>query len=312
MRVLVTGGAGFLGSHLTDLLLGKGHSVVVVDNLVTGDSANLAHLTGSPQVTFLNRDACQSLADIEGQFDYIYHFASPASPVDFTRIPLEVLRVNSVGTENALEMARKHNAPFLLASTSEVYGDPKVSPQPESYWGNVNPNGIRSCYDEGKRFGEALTVAYQRTYGLNTHIVRFFNTYGPRMRLDDGRVVPNMIRQALLGEPITVYGSGEQTRSFGYFADIVEGVYRLAMSDVHEPVNIGTDEERTILNFAQAVQAATGSKSEITYLPPAADDPQQRRPDLTRAKTLLGWSATTSFEDGLAQTIAHFRKRLDR
>jgi dTDP-glucose 4,6-dehydratase len=230
--------------------------------------------------------------------------------VDFTKIPIEVLRINSTGTENALEMAKVHNAGFLVASTSEVYGDPKESPQAETYWGNVNPNGIRSCYDEGKRYAEALTFAYRRAYGLNTHIVRFFNTYGPRMRLDDGRVVPNMIRQALQGEPITIYGSGQQTRSFGYYADIIEGVYRLAMSDFHEPVNIGTDEERTILNFAEAVKSATRTKSEITFFPPAADDPQQRRPDLTRAKTVLGWSATTSFEEGLSQTIAHFRERL--
>ncbi len=310
MRILVTGGAGFLGSHLTDLLLRKGHTVVVVDNLETGDAKNVAHHAGNPDFTFLNRDACLPLLDIPGPFEYVFHFASPASPVEFTRIPIEVLRVNSIGAENALEVAKAGNGGFLVASTSEVYGDPKISPQPETYWGNVNPNGIRSCYDEGKRYGEALTMAYRRAYGLNTHIVRFFNTYGPRMRLDDGRVVPNMIAQALKGEPITVYGTGKQTRSFGYYADIVEGVYKLAMSDYHDPVNIGTDEERTILNFAEAVQKATGSKSQIVFLPPAADDPQQRRPDLTRAKTVLGWSATTTFEEGLAQTIAHFRERI--
>ena len=310
MRALVTGGAGFLGSHLTDLLVAKGHQVVVVDNLVTGDATNIAHHAGNPAFEFIKRDACRPLVDIPGLIDFVFHFASPASPVDFTRIPLEVLRVNSIGTENALEVARKHNAGFLVASTSEVYGDPKESPQREDYWGNVNPNGIRSCYDEGKRYGEALTMAYRRHYGVNTHIVRFFNTYGPRMRLDDGRVVPNMVRQAILGEPITVYGTGKQTRSFGYFADIVDGVYRLAQSDYHDPVNLGTQEERTILEFAEAVRNAIGSKSEIVYLPAAQDDPQQRRPDTSRAKAVLGWEPTTSLEDGLALTIEHFRERL--
>ncbi|HLK13933.1 MAG TPA: UDP-glucuronic acid decarboxylase family protein [Fimbriimonadaceae bacterium] len=312
MRALVTGGAGFLGSHLTDLLLAKGHQVVVVDNLVTGDAANLAHLKGNANAEFLERDACLPLLDAPGPIDFVFHFASPASPVDFTRIPLEVLRVNSAGTENALELARKHGAGFMVASTSEVYGDPKESPQREEYWGNVNPNGIRSCYDEGKRYGEALTMAYRRQYGLNTHIVRFFNTYGPRMRLDDGRVVPNMVRQALEGEPITVYGSGKQTRSFGFYADIVDGVYRLSQSDFHDPVNLGSQEERTILEFAEAVQRAIGSKSEIVFLPAALDDPQQRRPDTTRAKSVLGWEPSTSLDAGLAITIEHFRQRLGR
>jgi dTDP-glucose 4,6-dehydratase len=290
----------------------KGHEVVVVDNLVTGDAANIAHHAGNAAFQFLQRDACLSLSDIPGPIDFVFHFASPASPVDFTRIPLEVLRVNSIGTEHTLELARKHGAGFLVASTSEVYGDPKESPQREDYWGNVNPNGIRSCYDEGKRYGEALTMAYRRQYGLNTHIVRFFNTYGPRMRLDDGRVVPNMVRQALLGEPITVYGTGKQTRSFGFFADIIDGVYRLALSDYHDPVNLGAQEERTILEFAEAVRKAIGSKSEIVFMPAAADDPQQRRPDTSRALSVLGWEPTTGLEEGLAITIAHFRERLEK
>ncbi|MHB8637615.1 MAG: UDP-glucuronic acid decarboxylase family protein [Fimbriimonadaceae bacterium] len=312
MRVLITGGAGFLGSHLTDLVVAKGHRVVIVDNLITGDAANVAHHNHNEKVEFLRRDACLPLTDIPGPIDHVFHLASPASPVDFTRIPLEVLRVNSIGTEHALELARTRGAGFLLASTSEVYGDPKESPQREEYWGNVNPNGIRSCYDEGKRYAEALTMAYRRKYALNTHIVRFFNTYGPRMRLDDGRVVPNMVRQALLGEPITVYGSGKQTRSFGYFADIVDGVYRLAMSDYHDPVNLGSQEERSMLEFAEAVRKAVGSTSEIVYLPATADDPQQRRPDASRAKAVLNWQPTTSLEDGLALTIAHFRQRLGK
>jgi len=312
MRAIVTGGAGFLGSHLTDLLVSKGHAVVVVDNLVTGDAANIAHLAGNSAVEFLQRDACLPMGDITGPIDFVFHLASPASPVDFTRIPLEVLRVNSIGTEQALELARKHDAGFLVASTSEVYGDPKESPQREDYWGNVNPNGIRSCYDEGKRYAEALTMAYRRQYGLNTHIVRFFNTYGPRMRLDDGRVVPNMVRQAILGEPITVYGTGSQTRSFGYFADIVDGVYRLALSDYHDPVNLGSQDERTILEFAEAVRKAIGSNSEIVFLPATADDPQQRRPDTSRAKSVLDWAPTTGLEEGLALTVTHFRARLGR
>lgn len=312
MRSLVTGGAGFLGSHLTDHLVSKGHQVVVVDNLITGDAANLAHYAGNSAVEFLQRDACESLLDIPGPFDFVFHFASPASPVDFTRIPLEVLRVNSIGTEHALELAKREKASFLIASTSEVYGDPKESPQRETYWGNVNSIGIRSCYDESKRYGEAITMAYLRTFGVNTHIVRFFNTYGPRMRLDDGRVVPNMVSQALLGQPITVYGSGKQTRSFGYYADIVDGVYRLACSDFHEPVNLGTQEERTILEFAEGVRKAIGSSSEIVFLPAASDDPQQRRPDTTRAKEVLGWEPSTKLDEGLAQTIAYFRERLGK
>lgn len=310
MRSLVTGGAGFLGSHLTDYLVAKGHTVTVVDNLVTGDVSNLSQHAGNSSVEFLNRDVCQPMDDLTGPFDFVFHLASPASPVDFTRIPLEVLRVNSIGTERALEVARTFGASFLMASTSEVYGDPKESPQRESYWGNVNPIGVRSCYDESKRYAEALTVAYRRQYGLNTHIVRFFNTYGPRMRLDDGRVVPNMIRQAILGEPITVYGDGSQTRSFGYFADIIDGVARLASSDFHDPVNLGSQEERTILQFAHAVRSAIGSNSEIVFLPAASDDPQQRRPDTTRAKEVLGWEPTTPLERGLELTIRYFRDQL--
>ena len=305
MRVVVTGGAGFLGSHLVDLLLSHGHEVVILDNLVTGSERNISHLKGDPRVIFFNQDVCEPFT-VDGPVDFVAHFASPASPVDFTRIPLEVLRVGSVGTENALKLCVEKGAKFIVASTSEVYGDPLISPQPESYWGNVNPIGPRSVYDEAKRFGESMTMAYHRFKGVDTRIIRFFNTYGPRMRLDDGRVVPQFVNQALKGEPITIYGDGSQTRSFGFYKDILECVYLLMMSDVHDPVNIGTQEERTILNFAEKVIEATGSKSEITFLAAAIDDPKQRRPDTTRAKTLLGWEPKTTFEEGLRQTIAYF------
>lgn len=306
MRCVVTGGAGFLGSHLTDLLLGKGHEVVVLDNLITGSTSNIAHLAGNPKFKFIHHNVTEYIY-IDGPVDFIFHFASPASPVDFVRMPIPVLKVGAMGTHKALGLAANKKAKFMLASTSEVYGDPLVSPQAETYWGNVNPIGPRAVYDEAKRYAEAMTMAYRNFHGIDTRIVRFFNTYGPRMRLDDGRVVPNFVSQALRGEPLTVYGDGSQTRSFGYMEDILDGVYRLAMSSYQEPVNIGTTHERTVLEFAKIVLAATGSKSEIIHLPALQDDPKQRLPDLTRARTILGWEPTTTIEEGLARTIDYFK-----
>lgn len=310
MRVVITGGAGFLGSHLSDRLLAEGYEVIAIDNLVTGSAENIAHLSNNQKFSFIKHDVSDSLF-VDGPVDFVFHFASPASPDDFTRIPIEVLKVGSIGTFNALELAKDKGAKYMVASTSEVYGDPLISPQPESYWGNVNPNGIRSVYDESKRFAEAATMAYHRLYGTDTRIVRFFNTYGPRMRLDDGRVVPNFVKQALLGEPITIYGDGAQTRSFGYYTDTIEGVFLLSKSNEHGPVNIGTDQERTILEFAKAVLAATGSKSQIIHVEAAADDPKQRRPDLTRARELLGYDPKVSLSDGLKSTIEFFSKKLE-
>ena len=306
MRAVVTGGAGFLGSHLSDLLLSKGWEVVAIDNLLTGSERNVAHLAGNDRFQYIKADACDPM-EVEGEVGFVFHFASPASPVDFGRIPIEVMRVGSLGTQNALDLALAKGAKFMMASTSEAYGDPAVHPQPETYWGNVNPIGPRAVYDEAKRFSEAMTMAYHRHKGLDTRIVRFFNTYGPRMRLDDGRVVPQFVKQALMGEPLTVHGEGQQTRSFGYFEDIVDGVYRLAMSDYHEPVNIGTHEERTILQFAQEVIRLTGSGSAIVHVESNVDDPKQRHPDLTRANTILGWHPSTKLEDGLRKTIDYFK-----
>jgi dTDP-glucose 4,6-dehydratase len=308
---VVTGGAGFLGSHLVDRLVKEGWDVVVVDNLITGSTDNIAHHAGNERVRFIKQDVTEFMF-IDGRVDFIFHFASPASPVDFVRFPIPVLKVGALGTHKALGLAKEKGAKFMLASTSEVYGDPLVTPQPETYWGNVNPIGPRGVYDEAKRYAEAMTMAYHNFHGLDTRIVRFFNTYGPRMRLDDGRVVPNFVKQALLGEPLTVYGDGSHTRSFGFYEDILEGVWRLAHSDFHEPVNIGTEEERTVLEFAKTVIAVTGSKSEIQHLDAAIDDPKQRRPDLTRARTLLKWEPTTSVEDGLKKTITYFRERLGK
>jgi len=309
MRAVVTGGAGFLGSHLVDRLVSENWEVVVIDNLITGSTDNIAQHAGNDRVKFVKQDVSEYLL-IEGAVDYIFHFASPASPIDFVKFPIPVLKVGALGTHKALGLAKAKGAKFMLASTSEVYGDPLVSPQPETYWGNVNPIGPRGVYDEAKRYAEAMTMAYHNFHGLDTRIVRFFNTYGPRMRLDDGRVVPNFIRQALLGEPLTVYGDGSHTRSFGYFEDILEGCWRLAQSDYHEPVNIGTLEERTVLEFAQLVINVTGSKSQIVHLDEAIDDPKHRKPDLTRANSLLKWSPTTSLEDGLNKTISYFRDKL--
>jgi dTDP-glucose 4,6-dehydratase len=309
LRAVVTGGAGFLGSHLVDRLVNEGWEVVVIDNLITGSLDNIAQHADDDRVKFIQQDVTEFL-DIEGPVDYIFHFASPASPLDFARFPIPVLKVGALGTHKALGLAKAKGSKFMLASTSEVYGDPLVSPQPETYWGNVNPIGPRGVYDEAKRYAEAMTMAYHNFHGLDTHIVRFFNTYGPRMRLDDGRVVPNFIKQALLGEPLTVYGDGSHTRSFGYYEDILEGAWRLSQTDFHEPVNIGNETERTVLEFAKLVIEITGSKSKIVHLDAAIDDPKQRRPDLTRARSLLGWESQATLEDGLRKTIEYFRAKL--
>lgn len=310
MRAVITGGAGFLGSHLVDRLLHEGVDCVIVDTFITGQLTNVQHLVGDPRVEFVGADVSHPF-QVSGEVDYVFHFASPASPVDFARIPLEVMRCGSYGTHNSIALAMEKGARFLIASTSEVYGDPQVHPQPETYWGNVNPTGPRACYDESKRYAEAATCVYRDRYGLNSRIARFFNTYGPRMRLDDGRVVPNFVRQALRGEPITIYGDGRQTRSFGYYEDILDGVIRLIRSDYRDPVNLGTHEERTILEFAHAVIAATGSASEIVFMPAAVDDPRQRHPDITRANEILDWHPTTSLETGLQKTIDYFRDHLE-
>ena len=306
---VVTGGAGFLGSHLSDRLLAAGHRVIVLDNLLTGNAANIAHLTGNPDFKFINHNVT-TFIDLAGPVDYIFHFASPASPIDYLELPIQTLKVGSLGTLNCLGLAKAKNAKFFLASTSECYGDPLQHPQTEEYWGNVNPIGPRGVYDEAKRFAEAVTMAYHRYHGIDTRIVRIFNTYGPRMRLRDGRVVPAFIGQALKGEPITVFGAGQQTRSFCYCSDLIEGIYRLSQSDYHEPVNIGNPTEFTILEFGKLVLKLTGSQSQIVYKPLPQDDPKQRRPDITKARKLLSWEPQVSLEDGLAKTIDYFRDKV--
>lgn len=311
MRAVITGGAGFLGSHLTDRMMKEGWEVIVIDNLITGRTENLTQHLGNSAFRFIKQDVTEYLF-VDGPVDYVVHFASPASPDDFKRFPIPVLKVGALGTHKALGLAKNKGAKFILASTSEVYGDPLISPQPETYWGNVNPIGPRGVYDEAKRYAEAMTMAYHNFHGLDTRIIRFFNTYGPRMRLDDGRVVPNFVGQALRGEPLTVYGDGMQTRSFGFCHDILECVWRLMNSDIHGPVNIGTPFEFTILDFAKLVIELTGSKSEIAHLPAMEDDPKQRRPDITRAKTLLGWEPSTSLEEGLRLTIPYFQDQINR
>ncbi|HLI48304.1 MAG TPA: UDP-glucuronic acid decarboxylase family protein [Chthonomonas sp.] len=309
-RALVTGGAGFLGSHLCDRLLAEGFEVIAMDNLITGNTDNIVHLLDNPHFRFVRYDVTEYLY-IDGPIDYVFHLASPASPVDFPTKPIQIMKVNALGTHKALGLARAKNAVFFLASTSEVYGDPLVHPQSEEYWGNVNPVGIRGVYDESKRYAEALTMAYHRYHGVPVRIVRIFNTYGPRMRLDDGRVVPNFVGQALRGDPITVYGDGKQTRSFCYCSDLIEGFWRLAMSDLTGPINIGNPTERTILEFAQLIKQLTNSKSEIVFEPlKTPDDPKQRRPDITKARTLLGWEPKVGLEEGLQHTIAYFAKKL--
>jgi dTDP-glucose 4,6-dehydratase len=303
---VVTGGAGFLGSHLCERLLAAGCRVVAVDNLITGNRANIAHLEGRDDFQFLEHDVTRPFL-IDGAVDYVLHFASPASPIDYLELPIQTLKVGSLGTHNALGLARAKRARFLLASTSEVYGDPLVHPQPETYWGNVNPLGPRGVYDEAKRFAEAIVMAYHRVHGVDTRIVRIFNTYGPRMRPRDGRVVPAFCQQAILGEPMTVFGDGSQTRSFCYVDDLIEGIYRLLMSSEILPVNIGNPHEMTIREFAETIRAAVGSQSEITFRPLPVDDPKQRRPDITKARTLLGWEPRVPLAEGLVKTIAYFR-----
>jgi dTDP-glucose 4,6-dehydratase len=305
MRVLVTGGAGFLGSHLCDALLAQGHSVLCADNLLTGDLRNIAHLRQEPRFEFREQDVCQPF-DF-GKVDYIYHFASPASPIDYLEHGIETLQVGSLGTMNCLELAKKHGAKFFLASTSECYGDPLEHPQKETYWGHVNPIGPRSVYDEAKRFAEATTMAYLRYHKVDTHIVRIFNTYGPRLQLNDGRVISNFMKQALSGEDLTVYGEGSQTRSFCYVSDEVAGILALANSDEHEPTNIGNPTEFTILECAQVVLEITGAKSKIRYEPLPQDDPKQRRPDISKAKRLLGWEPKIDLRTGLKMSLEYFR-----
>jgi len=308
-RTLVTGGAGFLGSHLCEFLLRQGHEVIAMDNLITGSTANIAHLQNE-KLLFVKHDVTEYIF-ISGKIDYVLHFASPASPMDYLQLPIQTLKVGALGTHKALGLAKDKGARFLLASTSEVYGDPLEHPQREDYWGHVNPVGPRGVYDEAKRFAEALTMAYHRTHGVDTKIVRIFNTYGPRMRPNDGRAIPAFVPQALRHEPITVFGDGSQTRSFCYVDDLVEGIYRLLMSDHHEPVNLGNPHEMTIREMADTIIRLTGSKSKIVERPLPVDDPKIRQPDITRAKELLGWSPTVDLETGLRKTIQWFRQAMN-
>ncbi len=307
---VVTGGAGFLGSHLTDRLLSEGHRVIGIDNFITGSAANIEHLAGNERYRFIKHDVSDYIF-LPGDVDYVFHFASPASPVDYLEHPIPTLKVGALGTHNTLGLAKDKKAKFLLASTSECYGDPLVHPQKEDYWGNVNPIGPRGVYDEAKRFAEAMTMAYHRFHGINTKIVRIFNTYGPRMRLRDGRVVPAFIGQALRGEPLTIFGDGSQTRSFCYCADLIDGIFRLAMSDFHEPVNIGNPREMTIRQFADEILRITGSKSRVECRPLPEDDPKVRQPDITRARAILGWEPKVGFDEGIRKTVDYFKSRLN-
>lgn len=316
MRVLVTGAAGFLGSHLCEKLMMEGHQVVGMDNFVTGNPQNLAHLSGKDGFEFIRHDVSDFIF-VPGKVDAVMHFASPASPnplspYGYTNLPIQTMKAGALGTHNTLGVARAHKARYLLASTSEIYGDPLEHPQKETYWGHVDPIGVRSVYDEAKRFAEALTMAYHGYHGIDTRIVRIFNTYGPRMRLDDGRVVPNFIQQALRGEALTVYGHGQQTRSFCYVSDLVEGIYRLLLSEEHQPVNIGNPNEITILQFAEVINRITGNAAGIEMRPSArlGDDPQRRRPDITRAQTILGWNPLISLEEGILKTVPYFRESM--
>jgi dTDP-glucose 4,6-dehydratase len=309
MRALITGGAGFLGSHLCDYLVERDWDVVCVDNETSGTEFNIRHHLGKPRFGYIRADVSRSLV-YPGSLDYVLHFASPASPPDYLQHPIETLRVGSFGTYNALRLAQEKQSRFLLASTSECYGDPEVSPQPETYWGCVNPVGPRSVYDEAKRFSEALTMAFHRTHNLDTRIGRIFNTYGPRMRLNDGRALPNFVYQALTGNPITVYGNGSQTRSFCYVSDLIEGIYRLMQSDEHDPVNIGNPHEITILDFAERIKRLTGSSAPIVFEPLPQDDPKQRRPDITKARALLNWEPRVPLHEGLELTLRYFREQL--
>lgn len=309
MRAVVTGGAGFLGSHLSDGLIKRGWDVLCLDNLATGANANVAHLRDNSQFELRQQDVTQFIK-VDGAVDAVLHFASPASPPDYLRLPIQTLKVGSLGTHNALGLAMAKNAKFLLASTSECYGDPEVSPQPETYWGHVNPIGPRGVYDEAKRFSEAITMAYCRHHGVDTKIVRIFNTYGPRMRLNDGRALPNFLYQALSGEPITVYGDGSQTRSFCYVSDLIEGILLLLESDEHEPVNIGNPQEITIREFAERVKALVGAKVDIIYQPLPQDDPKQRCPDISKARRVLRWEPKINLEEGLQRTLEYFREKV--
>lgn len=310
MRVLITGGAGFLGSHLADRFLAEGHEIIALDNFITGSPINLEHLAGNPAFTFIKQDI-SNFTFVPGNIDAVLHFASPASPIDYLKFPIQTLKVGSLGTHNALGIAKAKRARFLLASTSEVYGDPLVHPQTEDYVGNVDTIGPRGVYDEAKRFAEAITMAYHRTHGVETRIIRIFNTYGPRMRLDDGRVVPNFVGQAIRGEPLTVYGDGSQTRSFCYVSDLVDGIYRLLNSNFVEPVNIGNPREMSILEFAKLINEITGNPGGIVIKDERIKgDPQTRQPDITRAKTILGWEPKVSLEEGLQKTIDYFRVRV--
>ena len=317
MRILVTGAAGFLGSHLCDRLLKEGHQVVGMDNFITGDPRNLAHLAGHPSFLFIRHDVSNFIF-VPGDLHAVIHFASPASPnpispYGYLNLPIQTMKAGALGTHNTLGVARDQGARFLLASTSEIYGDPLEHPQTEAYWGHVDPIGPRSVYDEAKRFAEALTMAYHRFHGVDTRIVRIFNTYGPRMHIDDGRVVPNFLQQALVGEPLTVYGDGSQTRSFCYVDDLIEGVYRLLQSDYHEPVNIGNPDEITILEFAETINALTGSRAGVVFKPDqrGVGDPQRRQPDITRATQVLGWEPKVHLETGIRKTIPYFKERLE-
>ena len=305
---VVTGGAGFLGSHLSDRLLSEGFQVIAIDNLITGSTDNIAHLAGNQDFTFMRRNVSEFIF-VPGRVDYVFHFASPASPIDYLELPIPTLKVGALGTHNALGLAKEKAATFVLASTSECYGDPLVHPQNEEYWGNVNPVGPRGVYDEAKRFAEAMTMAYHRFHELDTKIVRIFNTYGPRMRLNDGRVVPAFISQALKQEELTVFGDGRQTRSFCYVSDLIVGIFRLGLSDYHEPVNIGNPREMTILEFANKILEITGTKSPIITKPLPVDDPKVRQPDITRARKLLGWEPKVDFESGIRETITYFRQK---
>jgi dTDP-glucose 4,6-dehydratase len=309
MRVVITGAAGFVGSHLADRFIRDGHSVIGIDNLLTGSLANIAHLEGSDRFEFIRQDVTEGI-QVGGPVEGVLHFASPASPIDYLKYPIETLKVGSLGTHKALGLAKAKGARLLLASTSEVYGDPEVHPQRESYWGNVNPVGPRSVYDEAKRFAEALTMAYHRAHGLSTRIARIFNTYGPRMRADDGRVVSNFVAQALRGEPLTLYGDGDQTRSFAYVSDTVEGLYRLFNSDYPDPVNVGNPNEYTVRQLAQLIIKLTGSQSSIAFRPLPVDDPKVRRPDITVARRELGWEPAIALEEGLGHTISSLRSQL--
>jgi dTDP-glucose 4,6-dehydratase len=309
LRALVTGGAGFLGSHLCDRLLAEGYEVICMDNLITGDLRNVEHLSGDPRFHFHHQDVTEYI-HVPGALDSVLHFASPASPLDYLELPIQTLKVGSLGTHKALGLARAKQARFLLASTSECYGDPLVHPQREDYWGNVNPVGPRGVYDEAKRFAEAMTMAYHRYHGLDTRIVRIFNTYGPRMRLDDGRALPAFLGQALRGEPLTVFGDGSQTRSLCYVDDLIEGIWRLLRSDEHLPTNVGNPQEMTILDFARLILELTGSRSEIVTRPLPEDDPKVRQPDITKARRVLGWEPRVDLREGLERTLPYFRERL--